>query len=129
MIEHQSFEEFNEDLFYISKIFAEWNKMYPEKLVPAETPISPIIPIEEFKNPTLIQKRIEDIVTNGTGYSEYIDLRINPTCAIKKYYSDGIKIDWNNLEKSNRQYELRCEKSGQMFPGIEQAIIYYSGHN
>ena len=132
MTESDSIEELNNPLYQISKIYKEWARLYPDRLLPGETAVKNpeiIIPLKNMrKEQTPIQNRIEDMITYNKRYWDMINLGFNLGYNQKKYYSDGIPIDWFNIYESNKQYISRCEDSGRMFPGIE-IIIFNKSKN
>jgi hypothetical protein len=90
----------------IIEIFALWDKIYPDRLSPGEA-----------------CERGHYI--HNKGRVEFVDYRKNTELAPKKYYSDGIAIDWDNIFMSNLAYEKRCEEDEFKLPGIDKAVTLY----
>jgi len=124
-------EEENE-LQTIIEIYQVWDKIYPDRYAPGEIPTETSFypyDLSIAKRETPIQKRIRRNITHGRKFLDDIDYRWNPELAPKKYYSDGILIDWHNLLESNQAYRNRCENHEFKLPGIETAIILYRERN
>lgn len=116
----------------IIRIYKILDEIYPERFAPGEIPYvtghySRDLDDDNIETP--IQKRIREMITHGKGFLEYIDYKRNPELAPKKYYSDGVPIDWHNLDESNDAYCDRCEKDGYKLPEIETAISLYLQRN
>jgi hypothetical protein len=111
------------------EMYELWDRLYPERYSPGETPTGTKFYIDEIVPETAIQRRIRDMITHGKKFPNYIDARWTPEIAPKQYYSDGIKVDWHNLKRSNQEYRKRCSKHEFGIPGIEELVIYKYGTN
>jgi hypothetical protein len=109
-------------------IYNLWEKIYPERLAPGETLLDArFYPDNSDIIETPIQERIRNMIMHNRQYIDYIDATINPELAPKKYYSDGIKIDYKHLKQSNAAYRRRCAKHEWGLPGLEKLIIIDQG--
>jgi len=90
----------------VIEIFAMWDQIYPDRLSPGE-----ICEIGHY--------------LHDKSKVEFIDYKKNPELAPKKYYSDGVPIDWNNIFISNLEYHKRVEEHEYNLPGIEQIVPIY----
>ncbi|MGV8141812.1 MAG: hypothetical protein ACP5NW_05210 [Candidatus Woesearchaeota archaeon] len=109
------------------ELYNLWDKIYPERFAPGETPEDTRIRLTEDEYvETPIQCRIRNMITYGKRFSDYVDARWNPYIIPKKYYSDGFPVDWHNLEKSNQEYNDRSDKHEFGLPGIENLLLIYT---